>query len=237
MMTPAPIFIFLLIILSVTFGFAVLMQKTFPSQRMRVFGVICLWLCGTGTIPFLFAGLAIGPQFQFPVFAIVLAISVGLAVSHVGYSLIAANGLAIVAAFQVFRAPLEYVLVLWFDAGFMPVQMTWHGDNLDVITGLLALPAALMIRRGTYPGLVTTAFNVIGIFFLCRIIMIVGLSSATPMRSLFGGYETGPDVIVGLTFPGIWIGTIAVAGALFLHIASLRFLMRTRHSHQSTLSA
>jgi hypothetical protein len=228
MITPAPILIFLLVILSVNLGLIVLMRTAFPSQKGRALGLICLWVFGTGAVPFVFVELGIGLQVQFPLFAIFLAISIGVGFSQVGYQLVAYHGLAIVAAFQVFRAPLEYVLVVWYDAGFMPVQMTWLGDNLDVVTGLLALPAAWLIWRGFYPRLVAALFNLIGIFFLCRIILIVGLSSPTPIRAIFGGYETGPDVMVGMSFPGVWIGTIAVAGAFFLHAASLGYLIRTQ---------
>ena len=204
------------------------MLAAFPLQRAQVLTFIGLWVILTGAVPFLFGGFGIGPEFQLPVFACVLVSSIGLAVSRVGFKLVAFQGLAISAAFQVFRAPLEYVLVVWFDAGFMPVQMTWHGDNLDVVTGLLALPAAGLLWCRIYPRLVATAFNLIGIFFLCRIVLIVGLSSPTPLRALFGGYETGPDVMVGLSFPSIWIGTLAIAGAFFMHFASLGYLFRMR---------
>lgn len=192
------------------------------GTRACIFG---FWVVGTGAVPFLFAAFGIGPELQFPVFAAVLALTIGLATSQVGNRFADVHGLALLAAFQVFRAPLEYVLVIWYEAGFMPVQMTWHGDNLDVVTGIFALPAAVLIWRGLFARMVALVFNLMGIYFLCRIVLIVGLSSPTPLRAFSGGYEMGPDVLVGMSFPSIWIGTVAVAGAFFLHFASLRHLM------------
>ena len=151
-------------------------------------------------------------------------LTIGL--SRFGERLVLANGLAFIAAVQVFRLPLEYVLLLWHRDGFMPIQMTFLGDNLDIITGLMALPAAWVIARSGKPLVAALVFNLIGFALLLRIIWIVALSSPTPLRDLLGGYETGPDVLVGLYFPTVWIASIGVAGAFLLHVASLAFVLR-----------
>jgi len=115
----------------------------------------------------------------------------------------------------------------------MPIQMTWRGDNLDIITGLAAVPAAAVIAFDYKPRLVAYAFNILGLAMLVRIIWIVALSSPTPLRNALGGYAAGPDVLVGLYFPTVWIASIGVAGAVFLHVASLAFLVKHRKADVS----
>jgi hypothetical protein len=94
------------------------------------------------------------------------------------------------------------------------------------VTGVIALPAAVLIVRSSRPLLVALAFNLVGFGFLLRIIWIVALSSPTPLRDLLSGYETGPDVLVGLYFPTVWIASVGVAGAFLLHVSSLSFVLR-----------
>ena len=138
----------------------------------------------------------------------------------------AANGLAVLVAVQVFRLPLELVLTQWAREGFLPIQMTYHGDNFDIVTGAIALPAAYLIYKGIWPRQIAWAFNVLGLLKLARIISIVALSTPTPLRAVIGGYDAGPDVLVGLYFPTAWLASVAVMSAMFLHIVSLRCLAR-----------
>ena len=71
-----------------------------------------------------------------------LALSLGLALSPLGRRL--AHGLPLWAlvGFQAMRLPLEIVLHLWGEQGVAPPQMTWSGQNLDVITGVVCLLVA-----------------------------------------------------------------------------------------------
>jgi len=49
--------------------------------------------------------------------------------------------------FQAFRLPLELVLHSWVAQGVIPGTMTWSGRNWDIVSGVLALVAALFCRR------------------------------------------------------------------------------------------
>lgn len=53
----------------------------------------------------------------------------------------------LLVAAQASRLPLELQLHALVDLGLMPGAMTWTGLNLDVITGLSALPVAFWLRR------------------------------------------------------------------------------------------
>ncbi|SIS96933.1 hypothetical protein SAMN05421759_10830 [Roseivivax lentus] len=230
MIAPVPLTLFVLVIAGLSAALAAIMARAMQWGPVASALVMVTWLALTGALPFLFVWLDLGPAGQFPSFALTLVLVVLLGLTKPGHRVVAANGLAWLAAIHVFRLPLEYVLIQWNGAGFMPEQMTWRGDNLDVITGLLAIPAAVVIARDIRPRLIAFAFNALGLAMLVNIIAIVALSSPTPLRALLGGYQTKPDVLVGLYFPTVWIASVAVAGAVFLHVSSLSYLIRqSRH--------
>lgn len=233
MIPDVPLTLFVIVIAAVFVALTVVFARTAERGITRPVIFCTAWLLATGALPFILDVTNLGVAAQFPTFAATLAVTVVLAISPFGRQVVAVNGLALLAAIQVFRLPLEIALIQWYDAGFMPVQMTWRGDNLDIITGMAALPAAALIAFNYKRRLVAYVFNILGLAMLVRIIGIVALSSPTPLRNALGGYEAGPDVLVGLYFPTVWIASIGVAGAVFLHVASLFFLIKRRKADVS----
>ena len=226
MIAPVPMGLFLIVIAILSGALVFIFVRAAKTGFKIPLTAAVLWIAATGAMPFVFQSLGLSASAQFPTFVATLIATNVLALSAVGKRVVVANGLALLAAIQVFRVPLEYVLILWHETGFMPVQMTWRGDNLDLFTGLFALPVAFLIARGVKPNLVALIFNAFGLVMLLNIIWIVANSSPTPLRQLTGGYETAPDVLVGLYFPTVWIASIAVAGAFFLHVVSLAHVIR-----------
>ncbi|MEM9725258.1 MAG: hypothetical protein AAF909_07335 [Pseudomonadota bacterium] len=227
MITPvASLTLFLITILTLWLAMVFTLTRAFPNRAALVIVGAGAWLAATGGIPFLYAAIGWGAATQVPTLAALAAIVTALALGAVGRRVVAANGIALLAALQAFRLPLEYVLTQWSAEGFIPVQMTWNGDNFDVVTGALAAPAAALIAMGARAWWAALLFNLLGLALLLRVASIVALSTPTPLRALLGGYETGPDVLIGLTFPGIWVATVGILSALFLHLASLRHLFR-----------
>jgi hypothetical protein len=112
--------------------------------------------------------------------------------------------------------------------------MTFEGNNFDILSGLLALPAGWMIDRN--PSLargIGITYNVVGILLLINILTIAVLSMPTSLRY----FENEPtNVIVG-EFPFIYIPAVFVVLAIFMHVFSLRqlFLLKT-HVTQNTVS-
>lgn len=235
MIAAVPLTLFLLVIAGLSAALAATIARAMQWGTVVSLLFMVAWLALTGALPFLFAWLDLGPVGQFPSFAVTLALVVFLGLTTPGHLFVTGNGLAWLAAIHVFRLPLEYVLIQWNEAGFMPEQMTWRGDNLDVMTGLLAIPAAVLIALDIRPRLIAFAFNALGLAMLVNIIAIVALSSPTPLKALLGGYQTKPDVLVGLYFPTVWIASVAVAGAVFLHVASLTHLIRQSRHRSSAL--
>lgn len=230
MIADIPSTLFVVVIIGLSATLATVFARASQTGIIRPITGCIAWLVVTGALPFAFDVLDLGPIGQFPSFALTLIFVVFLGVSKLGSSVVAANGLAFLAAIQVFRVPLEYALIQWHEVGFMPEQMTWRGDNFDIVTGLLAIPAAILIMLNFRPRLIAFIFNGLGLIMLVNIILIVALSSPTPLSGIFGGYQTGPDVLVGLYFPTVWIASVAVAGAVFLHVASLSYLIRYRRN-------
>jgi hypothetical protein len=63
--------------------------------------------------------------------------------------------------------------------------MTFEGKNFDVLTGLLALPAAYFISTQKISSVTILVFNVIGILLLLNILIIAVLSMPTPFTLFY----------------------------------------------------
>jgi hypothetical protein len=145
----------------------------------------------------------------------------GVAFSRLGTRLLALPAAALVG-FQVFRLPLELVLHHWADTGVLPRQMTYEGENLDIVTGLLALPVAWIAARRPPARGVVLAFNALGLALLVNVARIAAFSSPVPFRT----YLNDPPVLLAFSFPHGWIVPICVGGALFGHLLVFRQLAR-----------
>lgn len=84
---------------------------------------------------------------------------------------------------QSFRIAVEVLIWFAFLAGKLPVQMSFEGRNYDVLTGILALPAAyLLLIKKPYWRVIVVAFNVTGILLLLNILAVALLSMPTSLR-------------------------------------------------------
>jgi hypothetical protein len=125
--------------------------------------------------------------------------------------------------FQGFRLPLEIVLHSWARAGTIPVQMTWSGQNFDIVSGLLALAvgAAWLTRpKATWLGVVA---HIVGLALLLNVGRIVLLSLPTPLRAF-----EGAPLLLPFHVPYTWIVPFAVGAALFGHVVGLRAIRRAQ---------
>ena len=146
--------------------------------------------------------------------------TVSLGLSRVGDRLLAWP-LAWLVGAQAFRVGVEVWLAAAFDAGVVPAEVTYHGHNLDVVTGLTAVGLGLWLWRGTPPRWVVVAWNGIGLALLAGVV-------ATAALSAFGIVPTQPQVLLPVTFPGVWLPAWLVQVALLGHVLVFRALQRTR---------
>ena len=118
---------------------------------------------------------------------------------------------------QAFRIAVELILYYGFANGLLPKQMTFEGGNFDILSGLLAIPVAVMVRK-KYSLALVRVFNIIGQLLLLNVLVIVVLSLPTPLRHFMNEPGVG---IVG-EFPFMYLPGVLVVIAYSLHIFSLR---------------
>jgi hypothetical protein len=118
---------------------------------------------------------------------------------------------------QVFRILVELILWRAVTLQLLPVQMSFEGYNFDIISGLLAVPVAVQIRK-QYRGGWVLAYNIIGLILLINILVIAVLSMPTPLRQF---HNEPANTLVG-TFPFIYLPGVLVILAITLHVFSLR---------------
>jgi hypothetical protein len=147
-----------------------------------------------------------------------------MALAVLGIRLLKDHGLARVrqfhlVLFQAFRIPVEILLSQLAMASLLPMEMSFHGRNFDILTGLTALPLAWYVHhKGEAASKkLLIAWNILGLI-LVSIVMIHGLLSAPyPLQVLKLEVD---NFIIGF-FPVIWLPLFLVPTAYFFHIVSL----------------
>ena len=151
---------------------------------------------------------------------VTIVASVRIARGRAGARVAAAVPLAALVAAQAFRLPLELIMHQLHVDGLMPEQMSYSGLNFDIVTGLLAIPVAVLWAMRRIPLAVVRAWNVLGLLLLLNVLTIAILSAPTPLRVF-----TNDPVNVWVTqAPWIWLPTLLVPIALVGHIVIFRRL-------------
>ena len=128
---------------------------------------------------------------------------------------------------QSFRIVVEILLWFAFITGKLPGQMTFEGQNFDVITGILALPVGYLLSKGkSYSSKLGIIYNVIGMLFLLNILVVAVLSMPTTFRY----FMNEPSNTLVAQFPFILLPGVLVPLAYSLHIFSLRQLLSKNKS-------
>lgn len=122
--------------------------------------------------------------------------------------------------FQVFRIPVEIFLHQGYLDGFVPVQMTWVGRNLDILTGLTAIPVAWLVSRNRLANWAIRAWNLAGFALLVNIMGVAILSFPAPFRQ----FHNEPANVFVSTFPYVWLPAFLVPAAWFGHVSVFRRL-------------
>jgi hypothetical protein len=122
--------------------------------------------------------------------------------------------------FQAFRLPLELILHRWYEEGVIPVQMTYLGRNVDILSGALALAIAPLLYFEKLGQASVWFFNVMGSLLLLNVASIAIRSSPVPLRTYFNE----PALLLALQAPYTWIVPVCVSGALLGHLLTFRSL-------------
>ena len=156
-----------------------------------------------------------------------VALSIYLGLGPVGRFLGRRAAPALLIGAQVFRVPLELALHGFYEGGAIPVHMSFEGRNLDILSGLVAIPVALLLARGRVGRRTVLAYNAFGLLLLGNIVVVALLCMPTPLR-VFDGV---PNTLVVQPFY-IWLPVVLVQTALVLHLASMRAALSSTSSAQ-----
>jgi hypothetical protein len=125
------------------------------------------------------------------------------------------------ARFQVFRLPVELILLRLYQEGHLPKRMTFEGYNFDIVTALTAIVVAYLLYKNKAGKGLVLAWNVMGLGLVLTIISIGILSTPT-----FTVFQEGPANRMMAEFPFVWVPVIFVQAAIFGHILVFRALRR-----------
>lgn len=125
-------------------------------------------------------------------------------------------------ALQLYRIFGTQWLVFWMR-GVMPGLWALPAGTGDVLTGLLALPAAIALATGTAQGRKTAIlWNIFGLADVATAIALGMIMSPGPFQLIV---PNGPGMAID-TFPNVLTPAFVVPSSILLHVLSLRQLLR-----------
>jgi len=151
-----------------------------------------------------------------------VVLGLGIGASPLGLRIATGIPLAALVGVQAFRFPLELMLHRAYVEGLMPVQMSYSGFNLDILTGLFAIVVAMQLVRKPGSRVVARIWNAGGIVLLTNILIIAVLSTPTPIRVFHN--EPANEWIAHA--PWVWLPAVFVVAAIIGHVVVFR---RLRH--------
>lgn len=123
---------------------------------------------------------------------------------------------------QFFRFFVEILLWFLFLVHVLPERMTFEGYNFDIIAGVTGpIFAYLCFANQQHRKYLAIIWNVVGLLLLLNIVSIALMTMPTPFRVF-----QEDNSIVG-TFPVALLPTILVPIAYYMHILSLRQLLKS----------
>ncbi len=121
---------------------------------------------------------------------------------------------------QSFRIFVELVIWLLFIEQMLPVQMTFEGRNLDILSGITAVIVAWLAANQKINKTVLVIWNIACLGLLINIVTVAILSMPVPFRYFFNE----PVNTAVAKFPYAFLPAFLVPLAYMLHFFSLRQL-------------
>ena len=158
---------------------------------------------------------------------VIFVVAIWIATSRVGTRLATGLSLAVLVGAQAFRLPLELTMHRAYTEGLMPVQMSYSGRNLDILTGISAIVVAAILVRRPKALWLAHAWNVVGILLLANILTVALLSAPTPFRT----FHNEPANVWITDAPWVWLPSVFVLAAIAGHILVFRRLRHEARAH------
>jgi hypothetical protein len=158
---------------------------------------------------------------------VVLIIALAFALTYSRFGARFATGIPLWALVlvQAFRLPLELAMHGMYTRGIMPVHMTYTGLNFDIITGVAAIPVAVLSTRGQVGRTIVTVWNIVGLALLINVVSVAILG--TPRFRYFGEEHLNVWVVYP---PFVWLPAVMVLTALAGHLVIFRALAYRRRA-------
>lgn len=123
---------------------------------------------------------------------------------------------------QFFRFFVEILLWLLFLAAVLPERMTFEGANFDILAGITGpIVAIVCFSKGKYYKKLAIVWNIVCLLLLINIVTIAILTFPTPLQ------QFPEDNTIISTFPIVFLPTILVPIAYYMHYFSLRKLLKS----------
>jgi hypothetical protein len=167
-------------------------------------------------------GVARLPRLPIAIFAPVIIGLIVLLRSKSIAALLDATPASWLIALQVYRIFGGIFIVNWANGG-APGVFAWPAGIGDMLTGIMALPVALLLASGAERGRsAAMAWNIFGLLDFTIAITMGTLSTPGPLQ-IFG--LDIPASLLG-TYPTVMIPAFAVPSSILLHALSIRQLRR-----------
>jgi hypothetical protein len=137
---------------------------------------------------------------------------------------------------QVFRVLVELFLWWQYLDGLTPVQMTFEGRNLDILTGITApVFAWICYRQGRKLHKLALVWNIAGMILLLNIVITAILSAPVPFRVFLN--EPANTLIA--EFPIVFLPAFLVPLAYSMHFFFFRklYLQQLSNSQDKAIPA
>ena len=198
-------------------------METETQQRLRFRAVAFLfcWLLFVGFLGYsgILSNFTMLPPPFFLFITLIFVTAIMLGFSKLGKALIDTYDLNFLVGFQCFRVLAEWALMQAYHEGIAPLQMTWEGLNLDLLSGISAF-FFLFWKRA--PVWIITVWNIVAFALLINVVAIGMLSAPTPFRI----FLEGPSIVWVTYFPYILLPGVLVFAALLGHVLLFRALFR-----------
>lgn len=203
-----------------------LLQDRKKKLSTRIVIVFVLWIAfvSAWSLSGMMGDFSKFPLNAGPVFIIPLIISVVFTFSGSFTTVIQQIPMAHLLYLQSFRIFVELLLWGLFVRGEAPIQMTFEGRNLDILTGLTALIVGFLAARQKIGRTALILWNIAGLALLINIVAVAILSMPTPLRI----FTNEPSSIIVTHFPISWLPGFLVPLAYTLHFLSLRQLAKQK---------
>jgi hypothetical protein len=213
---------FLILVLGVAIAWAAVLWRARPERGGVALAGILLWLSFTGALAF--SGILQRFDRLPPPMGLLIvgasALTAMLASSSYGTKIVNSVPIPLIVGFQMFRLGVE--IFLWWGGrtGLVAPQLTFEGRNWDIVTGLTALPVAWLFARGAIGRVSVAIWNTLGLGLLINVLVVAVLSFPTPIRY----FEPASSFVA--TLPYVWLPTLLVQAAWFLHLILFRQLWK-----------